>query len=83
MSVVISRDELDRMRRLALEEDLGSNLRKDKVRELRERSLAKKKGWSNTLEAIRDRKALPVLVQRWTQYSISLTIAVSVKRREN
>lgn len=57
MSVMISRDELERMRRLAMEDNIGTNLRAEKNRVLRERSLAKKKGWSNTLEAIRDRKA--------------------------
>ena len=56
MSVLISREELERMRRLAMEDGIGNNLHAQKTRVLRERSLVKKKGWSNTLEAIRDRK---------------------------
>lgn len=56
--VMISREELERMRRLAAQEMTAPNLREERNKMLREKSLAKKKNWPNTLEAIRDKKVL-------------------------
>jgi hypothetical protein len=56
MSVTISKDDLERMRRLTLSDSDHHNLRHEKNKILREMSLTKRKNWPNTLEAIRDKK---------------------------
>ena len=56
--VSISRNELERMRKLAQMESVNGMEKEAKTRLLRELSLEKKQNWPNTLEAIRNKKVI-------------------------
>lgn len=64
--VSIDKHELERMRRLALPEKGFLNEREERNGLLREKSLAKKKNWPNTLEAIRNKKVISACSAWWT-----------------
>ena len=53
--MLLSKQELARMRGLASEVVVNGNAREEKLAQLRLKSQEKKKHWPNTLEAIRDK----------------------------